>query len=87
MFVTCEYRGGERREGRGGQQEEEEEEKEEGFDAMQTGSTEARRQKFSIHHKNKSTCVPTLAQYLTCKERQMVTKQISKKKKRKENQH
>lgn len=51
--------GGEGR-GEGGQQKEEEEL--EGFDAMQTGSTKARRQKFSIHHKNKNARVPALVQ-------------------------
>lgn len=62
-------RGGVRR-GEGGRQEEEELE---GFDAMQTGSTKTRRQNFSIHHKNKSACVPALAQS-DCKEGQFVTK-------------
>lgn len=46
--------------GEGGQQKEEEEL--EGFDAMQTGSTKARRQKFSIRHKNKNARVPALVQ-------------------------
>jgi len=60
VHFTCKCRGGEgKREGRGGRRgrkegEEEEEEELEGFDAMQTGSTKARRQKFSTHHKNKS---------------------------------
>lgn len=63
---TCKCRGGEGEErtgrggGEGGQQKEEEEL--EGFDAMQTGSTKARRQKFSIHHKNKNARVPALVQ-------------------------
>lgn len=65
-FFLSKCRGGEgnEREGEGGRQEKEEEEEEEleGFDAMQTGSTKARRQKFSTHHKNKSTCVPALVQ-------------------------
>lgn len=39
------------------------EEELEGFDAMQTGCTKARRQKFSVHHTNKSAPVPALAQY------------------------
>lgn len=56
------------RTGEGDQQEEELE----GLDAMQTGSTETRRQKFS-HHKNKSDCVPALAQ-TDCKEGHLVTK-------------
>lgn len=70
-------RGGEGRGGEGGQQQQEEEL--EGFDAMQTGSTKARRQKFSIHHKNKSACVPALVQS-DCKG-QLVTKPVKKKKK------
>lgn len=42
------------------QREEEEEEELEGFDAMQTGSTKARRQKFSIHHeKQERLCAST----------------------------
>ncbi|CAJ1056325.1 Hypothetical predicted protein [Xyrichtys novacula] len=64
-----------RGEGRGEQEEVEEEEELEGFDAMQTGSTKARRQKFSIHHKNKSARVPALAQS-HCKEGQRVTKPL-----------
>lgn len=73
-----EKRGGERS-GEGGQQEKEEEEEEEleGFDAMQTGSTKARRQKFSIHHKNKSARVPALAQS-DCKDGQLKGRKTSK---------
>lgn len=67
-------RRGEGRRGEGGQQQQQEEELE-GFDAMQTGSTKARRQKFSIHHKNKSACVPALVQS-DCKEGQSVTKPV-----------
>lgn len=70
-----EKRGGERS-GEGGQQEKEEEEELEGFDAMQTGSTKARRQKFSIHHKNKSARVPALAQS-DCKDGRLVTKPLN----------
>lgn len=69
VYFTCKCRDGERKERRGGEKEEEEEL--EGFDAMQTGSTKARRQKFSIHHKNKSALVPALAQS-HCKEGQRV---------------
>ena len=76
VHFTCKCRGGEGKErrGEGGQQQQEEEELE-GFDAMQTGSTKARRQKFSIHHKNKSACVPGLVQS-DCKEGQLVTKPV-----------
>lgn len=68
-LFTWECRGGEEKERRGedrggneGGQHEEEEEELEAFDAMQTGSTKTRRQKFSIRHKNKSARVPALAQ-------------------------
>ena len=71
VHFTCKCRVGEGNERReeGGQQQEEEEL--EGFDAMQTGSTKGRRQKFFIHHKNKSACVPALAQS-DCKDRQLI---------------
>lgn len=69
MHFTCKCRGGEekrggegRGEGRKGSRRMRRRRSWRGFDAMQTGSTKARRQKFSTHHKNKSACVPALAQ-------------------------